>query len=182
MTADLRATLIKVAIPLLGMIIPLVVARLRGFDVREFAALRRPTARQFALWLGIWIVWMVLTELVLQTFHLEEPSHWRAYAPLIVALRILAIGLLGPIAEELIFRGVIYGRLAPKIGVPATIVSVAIVWGLIHLANGYAWTTIVLICIDGLLLGYARQKSGSVLVPMAMHSLANLYSIYQSLS
>jgi membrane protease YdiL (CAAX protease family) len=182
MTADLRATLIKVILPFAGIVVVLVMAKLRKLDLQEVVGLRLPSAQRFALWIAIWIAWMAISELVLQSMHMEQPAPWRAYAPLIVALRILAIGILGPIAEELIFRGLLFGRLAPRIGAVVTIVLLAAGWSLIHLPNGYQWTTIALIFIDGLILGFARKHTGSVYVPIAMHILGNLYSIYQSLS
>lgn len=179
MNAELRGTLMKVLLPLVMIAVPLVVLKVRGLDVREIIGLRKPPARLFAIFIAAWIAWMAVTELMLPCFGMDDPHPWKPYPMLILVLRILAIGLLGPIAEELVFRGVLYGRLVPYIGVAATIIGVAVVWGVIHV--NYTWKTIVLICLDGMILGYARYKSRSVITPMVMHVLGNLFSIYQSL-
>jgi hypothetical protein len=180
MSPDLRATLLKVGIPLLCILLPVVVARLRGISFRELGGFYKPPARLFVLFIGLWIVWMIVTELLLHWLQMGDPKPWPPYPMLIVALRILAIGILGPIAEELLFRGMLYSRLSPRIGAAATIILLAVVWSVIHIR--YEWSTIALICVDGLIFGYARHRTGSVYTPMAMHMLGNLYSIYQSLS
>jgi uncharacterized protein len=179
MTPELRSTLIKVAVPLLTILIPLAVAKLRGFDVRELFGLHRPRPRVFILFIVLWIVWMAITELILQSLGLGS-SPWKTYPMTILVLRVLAIGVVGPIAEEFIFRGLAFGKLVPKIGVWPTIIGVGILFGLIHF--GASWGHVAFICLDGILFGTARHKSGSVYTPMAMHAMGNLLSIYQSLS
>jgi len=175
----LRSTLIKVALPLIGIVIPMVVAKLRGFELRDFFGLHKPKMRAFAVALALWIAWMAITELVLHALGQGAPDAWPDYPASIVLLRVLAIGILGPIAEELIFRGVIYGRIAPKLGPWIAIVLIAIVFGLIH--TRYDAAIIAVVTIDGLLFGIARYKTGSVYTPIAMHMLGNLFSVCQSL-
>lgn len=179
MTPELRDTLVKVALPIAGIVLPVLVAKLRRINFRELAGFYTPPARLFVLFIALWVVWMVITELLLHAIGKGEPHPWPPYPLLIVVLRVLAIGILGPIAEELLFRGMLYSRLSPRIGVAATIILLAVVWAVIH--TRYDWVTIAIICADGLLFGYARHKTGSVYTPMAMHILGNLFSIYQSL-
>lgn len=178
-TAELRSTVLKIVLPLLGIALPILVARLRGFNLREFFGLYSPRARTFALWLAIWIVWMALTELFLHLMNMGQPKAWPDYPLLIVILRVIAIGVLGPIAEELFFRGLLFSRLSPKLGATATIVLLAVVFGVIH--HRYDAAIIALVIVDGLFFGYARHQSGSVFTPMAMHTVGNLFSIWQSL-
>lgn len=180
MNPELRSTLFKVLIPLLGILIPLIVAKVRGFSLREFFGFQKPAGRLFALFLALWVVWMALTEVVLHWLDPSGNPNWPPYPMLVIVLRILAIGILGPIMEELIFRGVIYGKLSRRIGVPATIIAIAIAWTLLHFR--YDWTNLTVVFVDGLWFGYARHKTGSVFTPMAMHVMANLFSIYQSLT
>jgi membrane protease YdiL (CAAX protease family) len=176
----LRDIVIKLLITLVVIALPLTIARLRGFNVRDFAGLHKPPARLFAIILGTWVAWMAMTELLLHVLQVDAPNSWPPSPLIVVVLRVLAIGILGPIGEELIFRGVLYGRLSPRLGVTATIVLLAASWSLIHIR--YDWTTIAFICADGLILGYARYKTGSVITPMAMHIIGNLFSVWQSLN
>lgn len=39
----------------------------------------------------------------------------------------------------------------------------------------------MLAAVDGLFFGLARHRTGSVLVPMLLHSLGNGYAVYQRL-
>jgi membrane protease YdiL (CAAX protease family) len=179
-SGDLRSTLIKVGLPLLAMVILLTVAKLRGFDLREFAGLHRPPGRLFALFLGLWVVWMAVTELLLHWLGGEGPPPWRDYALPIVILRIVAIGILGPISEELVFRGGFYSRLATRLGAAGAILGTAAIFTVMH--YGYSWTSLAFVFADGLIFGYARYKTRSVYTPMAMHVIGNLFSIGQSLT
>jgi hypothetical protein len=91
-------------------------------------------------------------------------------------LTVLAVGVLGPAAEELIFRGTAFHWLLPRIGAAATIVLTAIVWAVLHVQ--YQPGIIALIIIDGVLLGLARYRTGSVVAPLLMHILWNLYAVW----
>ncbi len=109
------------------------------------------------------------------------PAPW-AEAPLgIIALRILAIGILGPFAEELFFRGVLFfGLRNTRVGAAGAVVISALAFAVVHFQ--YEPLLLAFIFIDGLLLGLARWRSASLWVPMTIHMLGNLFSIYQSLS
>jgi uncharacterized protein len=106
---------------------------------------------------------------------------WPAYTALIVGLRILAIGVLGPFAEELVMRGLLYNRLRrTALGDIGAIVVSAVGWSALHFHYGIG--TLGLITLDGLILGLARYRSGTVWIPAIMHVMGNLFSICQSLN
>jgi membrane protease YdiL (CAAX protease family) len=180
MSALLVSTLFKVALPVVVILIVIVVSRLRRFSLTEDLRLVWPRPTIVLLWLAIWGVWMVAGELAIGLLGMEQPVRWPGYPPLIVALRILAIGLLGPVAEELVVRGLVFFRISrTKAGPWGAIVICAALWAVAHMQ--YDWRTIVMIFFDGLILGTARHRSRSTFVPMLMHIIANLYSILQSL-
>lgn len=86
--------------------------------------------------------------------------------PLIVDL--LALALVPAVAEELMFRGVLWGALRPRLGAVGTIVVTAIAFGLYH-GSIYRFAPAAL---GGVLLGVARALSGSLWPALAFH-LAN---------
>jgi membrane protease YdiL (CAAX protease family) len=177
----LRSTLLKVALPLVTISVVLLITRLRGISWRDDLALRWPKPSVALFWLGLWIGWMVAGEVAVAVFGLEQPKLWPDYPLLIVALRIAAIGLLGPAAEEIVVRGLAFFRLQrTRLGPWGAIVLCSALWAAAHVQ--YDWTLITLIFCDGLVLGAARYRSGSTFLPVAMHVMGNLYSIYQSLS
>jgi membrane protease YdiL (CAAX protease family) len=178
---ELRSTLFKVAAPLFAIVVVLVVTKLRGISWRDVVGLRLPRARQFVLWMLLWIVWVAAEEVAIRVLHLDQAQPWPQKDSLIIALRIAAIGILGPVAEELVCRGLLLGRLmATRLGVYGSVAVIAAGWAVVHVQ--YGWPTLVMIFLDGLVLGAARVRSRSVYVPIAMHMAGNLFSIYQSLS
>ena len=78
--------------------------------------------------------------------------------------------LIGPVCEELLFRGLLAGRLARYGEKPAAFVS-ALLFGLYHANLGQFFYAFAL----GLLLAYAYFRSGRLRVPVALHMLFNLY-------
>ena len=86
--------------------------------------------------------------------------------PLVVDL--LALALVPAAAEELMFRGVLWGAVRPRIGATGAIVVTAIAFGLYH-GSIYRFAPAAL---GGLFLGVARALSGSLWPALAFH-LAN---------
>jgi membrane protease YdiL (CAAX protease family) len=123
---------------------------------------------------------MVITELVIYRLGAESPKPWH-YDAGITLLRIVMIGIAGPIAEELAYRGALLYALRVRAGLHSAvaIVLISIVWAASHLQ--YEVTTLAMIFVDGLILGAARVQSRSIATPAAMHVIGNLFSIYQSL-
>jgi membrane protease YdiL (CAAX protease family) len=83
----------------------------------------------------------------------------------------LVIGTLVPIAEETMFRGVVFPVLRARIGntLGAVIVS-ALIFGGFHLYP----LQIVVGCVLGLPLAWLRHWSGSLVAPIALHMTHNL--------
>lgn len=176
----LSSTLLKLAIPVLVIALVLFVSRRRGLAWGADLGLHPPRLRHLVPWLAVWAAWVGLGELAIRAFGLAQARPWPHYPASIVALRILAIGLVGPASEELVMRGLLFARLSrtPLRPLGAVVVCAA-GWALMHVQ--YDWKTWVMIFLDGILLGLARLRSGSLGVPFAMHALGNLFSIYQSL-
>src|SRR5215216_6372454 len=162
MSPYLQSTLLKVALTVAGIVLVLVVARLRKLSLRDDLGFRWPPPRQLALWMALWIAWMVVGEALIDLFGLPDPEPWNAgYSTLIVALRILAIGLLGPISEEMLMRGMVFWRLRrTPLGDYGAIVVVAALWAAFHTQYGFG--LIALIFLDGLVLGLARVRTRSL--------------------
>lgn len=180
MDSLLRSTLLKLAMPLGVIVIALVAAQRKNIAWGSDLGLNRPRARDLALWLGLWILWLAASEWIIDVTGMDQAQRWPAYPVLIVVLRVLAIGIVGPISEELVMRGMLFLRLSrtPLRPIGAILVCAA-AWSLLHVQ--YGWNTRALIFCDGLILGFARLRSRSVTMPIVMHVIANLYSISQSL-
>jgi membrane protease YdiL (CAAX protease family) len=87
---------------------------------------------------------------------------------------ILASALLGPMMEELLFRGALF-RPMLKVHPPAVVVAVtATLFGLVHLSSR-VWLPIILL---GLVLGYVRRVSGSLGPSVLIHATFNAVPFY----
>jgi len=82
---------------------------------------------------------------------------------------------LGPMAEELIFRGFLQPLLVRTMGVAAGIILAAIPFGLLHFSEyGNSWRHAVLISGAGAAFGWMRHRTGSTKASALMHSAYNL--------
>jgi membrane protease YdiL (CAAX protease family) len=177
----LLSTLPKVLLPAFAIGLMLFVARRRGLSPRDDLGLQAPHWGFAAIFAVLWLCVMAFEEYLTRDMPGNEVKLWPSYPAAILVLRIVAIGFLGPIAEELAFRGFVMrviGR--SRAGIPGAILISAALWSAMHLQ--YAPITLGLIFIDGIMLGLARHFAKSLYVPIVMHVLGNLFSIYQSLS
>ena len=96
---------------------------------------------------------------------LPETFEWREAVPLAV----LALVVVGPLAEEVYFRGFMFAGLARKWGVPAGAVGSALVFAVLHgevalLAPAFA---------SGLLFAWVYRTSGSLWPSVLAHTVQN---------
>jgi uncharacterized protein len=82
---------------------------------------------------------------------------------------------LGPLAEELIFRGFFQPLLVRSMGAVAGILLTALPFGLLHFREyGNSWRHAVLICGAGAAFGWVRHATKSTKASALMHSAYNL--------
>ncbi|MBO4408513.1 MAG: CPBP family intramembrane metalloprotease [Clostridiales bacterium] len=86
-------------------------------------------------------------------------------------LYMISLTFLVPIAEELMFRGIITGALAKKFNGPFTVIVSAVIFGLMHgisVQVGYAF-------ICGLLLAFVYYYTANLWYTVIMHALFNFF-------
>jgi tetratricopeptide (TPR) repeat protein len=81
----------------------------------------------------------------------------------------VAVAFVGPAVEEILFRGLLFGAIENWLSSSWTIVLTAMVFSLIHLQAIYFAPIFVI----GLVLGWARHKSGGLTLPFLLHSITN---------
>jgi len=94
-------------------------------------------------------------------------------SPLFLGLMIVVALLSAPIWEEFIFRGVLYNGLRRSLGRDEAILISALIFGFIH----GAVISFVPIFLLAIFLAYAYERTGSLITPIAMHFLFNLWSV-----
>lgn len=76
-----------------------------------------------------------------------------------------------PIIEEVLFRGVIFGALAPKVGNLTSAVSTAVLWALVHAV--WPPAIVVMYFVLGLALAWVRIRTQRVWPCIAAHAAYN---------
>jgi membrane protease YdiL (CAAX protease family) len=77
-------------------------------------------------WVAGYAAWMLATNAVMGWRGPWDFTAWRTAPLLVDAGRVLAVSILGPIAQELRFRGVLFGVLVRRFPVMPVIVVLAI--------------------------------------------------------
>lgn len=91
-----------------------------------------------------------------------------------IAVLVIALGIVAPVAEELCFRALMYTRIRDILGQAPALVFSSVCFGLIH---GNAAQMIHAGAL-GLLLAFFYEKGGSILVPLTGHMAVNLFAIF----
>lgn len=120
----------------------------------------------FSLWLSVMLSLLPLPESWLGDYAeassgLDETSF----------LAVIAVGILGPIVEEMIFRGIIYKHLHICIPEYLVIVLQAVIFAALH-GDTVIWVSYAF--IGGLLLGYIRMLTGSIRSTVLTHMAFNM--------
>lgn len=98
---------------------------------------------------------------------LEERSYFGILA-------IIAFGaLVGPVAEEVLFRGFLQPALRDIMGNVKAILLTSFLFAMVHF-NAYIFLQIFIL---GLLLGYLYEKTGTLVAPITVHVLHNSVSL-----
>jgi membrane protease YdiL (CAAX protease family) len=172
--------------------------RRRGLDresIVSYLGIERPTGRQLALVVGAAIgmvvaagvVNLLLTQLVeLLGFEIEAAENESTQilennpSPLLLLGGVaLMMFVVGP-AEELLFRGVIQGRLRERLSPAKAIVAASVLFGSVHLTalgggSGAAGLllTIAVLSTVALVLGSLYEYTGNLVVVALTHGLYN---------
>lgn len=88
-------------------------------------------------------------------------------------VQIVCIGIIVPISEELLFRGIVFKRLREFVSFRRAVVFSAFVFAMIH----SSFLQMVYAFVLAWLLAYAYEKYGSFKAPVVLHISVNLVSI-----
>lgn len=142
-----------------------------------FLGLHLPHALQFAKWIGIFLLLGVAVELItryIPGFESDFMAQVMGSTTNKVVL-FIAIGLVAPLFEEFLVRGLLFGSIRYMADEHVTVALTAGVFTLMHMQ--YDVAILMLILPMGVVLGYARSRSGSIWVPVVLHVLNNSASV-----
>ena len=157
--------------------------RLRAIGRPLFAPFGRREVRAFLLGTGALVLLRIGTavQLILtgQTNHVQAGfEHFSVVTKnptltaLEIALVIVTTVVLGPLVEEIVFRGFLFGALAPRIGVIAAALVSALLFGAAH-ADPVLFPSLAAL---GLIAAFAYAATGNLWVSIALHATHNALS------
>lgn len=157
--------------------------------------------------LPFYAVWIVVGLVALAAYPALGPVPWRSRRPARVAIALvlagslvlygsallrvvqgdghlpaavglwLGGGLVGPIVEEWLFRGLLWNHLARAAPIWMTILVSSLVFGFWHMSfEGHTWITVELALMHasfGALMAVARWRTGGILLGCAIHVVGN---------
>jgi membrane protease YdiL (CAAX protease family) len=153
----------------------LLIVLIKGYALKDYMAFYRVQLATVFKWLGILAAFVILTEgaaallrldfggdSMLALYHATD-SLWLFWVAAVLA---------APLFEEVMFRGFLFrGFQASFLGTGGTIVLTALLWAAMHVQ--YNLYGMGLIAATGVLFGTARARTGSLVVPMALHATLN---------
>ena len=85
--------------------------------------------------------------------------------------KILLIVVCASVAEELCFRGFLYGGLRTGMGTAAAAVASSVIWGALHVVTGISAVPVLI--FFGIALALLYEKTGSVVPGILLHAVNN---------
>ena len=152
----------------------------KGIRVRDYLGWCRPGGRAWLRWCGAIILFGAASDLV-TTLVLKQPLVPEVMVDIYrnagnLPLLWLAIVVAGPVAEEFMFRGFLFAGLQgadrSRWRDLAAVTATSGTWAGIHLQ--YDAYGMAVIFLGGILLGYARVRTGSLPLCILLHGLMNL--------
>lgn len=165
--------------PVFLALLGLAIAKFRRLSWRDDIGLKMPNGREALVWGLGFIAIAVAGELVADAAQLDDPGgSWRGkYDAVNLVIRIAAIALIYPVAEEFFFRGVMLGAITKRFGAAAGVIASSAAFAAIHLQ--YDWRGMMFVLVDALFFAVCRIRTGSLYLVMLLHSLGNSYAVWE---
>ena len=158
------------------------VAMRKGASIPQYLAFRAPPWKALLTWVVVAAVVVAILDVVTVLLGREVVNEWvrdvfvNAKAPLLLGF---ATVVAAPLFEEIFFRGFLFAGLTrSKLGIVGTILVTSALWAVIHFQ--YGAYEIGQIFALGIVLGLARHRSGTLVVPIVIHAAINLVANIQA--
>ncbi len=160
----------------LVLLILLYAADFRQQPWQQTLALKTVPLKAYLPWLGLLVVYFLAAAAFNMVMSVEPGEFVESIAGTQHLGLLVTMVVLAPVVEELVFRGYLYKAWRQSLlGRWGTLLLTSVLFALLH-AGQYDPILLWQLTVIGLLLGFAREKTGSVYVPIALHSLNNLVS------
>jgi membrane protease YdiL (CAAX protease family) len=153
----------------------------------DYFALKWPAAHDLGVGLAVLVVLIAAGDALLYfsgrdlVTAFQVQSYTSAAAAGWLPAMFAAAIVIAPAGEEVMFRGFMFRGWArsPRSVWPA-IVVISILWAILHIQ--YDWTGVLQIFVVGLILGWIRWRSNSLVLTFLLHALFNLEGTLETLA
>jgi uncharacterized protein len=160
-------------------------ARMTGEDLFKYFALNVPRRRDAIIAIAglalmiiaVDVLTLALGRDLVPAFELQIHRSAQAEGALISLW--LALIVVAPVGEELLFRGFLFrGFVREDREALPGILAISLIWSLLHIQ--YDWFGASQVFAIGMLLGYVRLYSGSTTLVIVLHMLLNFESVVET--
>ena len=169
------AASLAVSAPVVILLLISIVRRTK-VPITDYLALRWPSWRELGIGVATLAAVFAVAGIAASTLGKESPAFisdtfTTARDAGMLPLLLLSFVFLGPLQEELVFRGFFLRGFVPAIGVWPAIILTSAVWAVSH--GQYEWFFVGEIFGLGLLFGWLRWRSGSTILTFILHAAVN---------
>jgi membrane protease YdiL (CAAX protease family) len=152
------------------------VVRASRVSVIEYLALKWPRWRDFGIGVAALAGVLLATGVAAGLTGQETPefmgdTYNSAKMAGMLPLLMISFVFLGPLQEELLFRGLFFRGLVPALGAWPTIILTSAVWAFTHVQ--YQWFFVGEIFALGVVFGWLKWRSGSTILTTLLHAAVN---------
>lgn len=183
MSEETRSAIVRIIPFVIVLAVITILIRNKKTNKQTFYLNKPVSYRTYFIWVGIFLIYSVVTDLILNKTGNLEVEKWN-HAPLPSVILIIGAVILGPITEELLFRSRILDLMIKwfKNLHLANFVQ-ACIFVLLHhftyLNTKSSYIDIVQSLGDAILYGYARIFTKSIYTSATMHMTGNLIAILE---
>jgi len=159
---------------LLQIVLILLVVTFRGKGTSSIGCAKEKVAsglKRGMIWSSLFVLLAGLVFILFYADHVDPARLIKADLPstgLQIVLFFVVGGLIAPVAEEIFFRGIVYGFLR-RWGLAVALIGSTLLFAGVHPGTGVPITQI----IGGLVFAAAYEIEGNLIVPITIHVLGN---------
>lgn len=165
----------------------IMVVRRSGSRLHDIG-LRKPHLRDillavlgFAAYFGVFLLLVTAAQSfipVLNTEQRQDVGFEDAVSPLKLAMVFIALVILAPVAEEILFRGLLFSGLRKRLRFWGATLITSLLFGVAHIFGGEEGASLLWIAgldtlVLSLVLCYLREKTGRLWAPIYLHAIKN---------
>ena len=166
-----------IAAPVLFGFIAWILRRYTRESATDYLHVFWPGLRKLMLWFAALIVFPLAAGLLMAFLGLKPQAsgHWQSFVSFADTSLLFwfSVVIFAPLSEGLVFRGFLYeGISRSKFGPHCAVFASALAWAILHVQYNLALVTVIFFL--GVLLGYSRKHTDSLVTPFVLHAFWNL--------